>query len=179
MIKKCKENNIKYIFFDVTNNIFLDDKYFKIDNLKTNLLSFSSILPDIKNNIGDLSIIDYFKNIHEETKDNKIINYEILNGPLIQIKQKQKNSILKLFKSNLNLKSYPKLEYRNSMKWFTNQYVSKKQELSITKSADKKNENSVVMIDYNLKMHLIKESGDIYAYDGNILNNYDYYIISS
>ena len=179
MIKKCKENNIKYIFFDVTNNNFLDDKYFKIDNLKTNLLSFSSILPDIKNNIGDLSIIDYFKNIPEETKDNKVINYEILNGPLIQINQKQKNSILKLFKSNLNLKSYPKLEYRNSMKWFTNQYVSKKQELSITKSADKKNENSVVMIDYNLKMHLIKESGDIYAYDGNILNNYDYYVISS
>ena len=98
---------------------------------------------------------------------------------MIQINQKQKNSILKLFKSNLNLNSYPKLEYRNSMKWFTNQYVSKIKELCITKCEDKKNENSVVMIDYYLKMHLIKESGDIYAYDGNILNNYDYYVISS
>ena len=174
IIKKCKENNIKYIFFDVKNDIFLDDKYIKIDNLRPNLLSFSSILPDIKNKIYNLSINDYFKNIPD-----KVLNYEVLKGPLIKINEKQKNSILKLFKNNLKLNCFPKLEYRNSMKWFTNQYVSNIKELSITKCDDKKNENSVVMIDFNLKMHLIKENGDIYAYQGNILNNYDYYVISN
>ena len=174
MIKKCKENNIKYIFFDVTNDIFLDDKCIKIDNLKPNLLSLSSILPDIKNKIYNLSINDYFKNIPD-----KVLNYEVLKGPLIKINEKQKNSIIKLFKNNLKLNFYPKLEYKYSMKWFTNQYVSKTKELCITKADDKKNENSIVMITYNLKMQLIKENGQTYAYNGNILNNYDYYVVSN
>ena len=65
------------------------------------------------------------------------------------------------------------------MKWFTNQYVSKTKELCITKADDKKNENSIVMITYNLKMQLIKENGQTYAYNGNILNNYDYYVVSN
>ena len=35
------------------------------------------------------------------------------------------------------------------------------------------------MITYNLKMHLIKVNGQMFTYNGNILNNYDYYVITN
>ena len=78
---------------------------------------------------------------------------------------------------NSGLNFYPKMKYLHSMKCFTNKYVSKINELCITKSDDKKNENSIIMINYNLKMHLIKENGKMFTYNGNILNNYDYYVL--
>ena len=174
-LRSCEKNRVKYFFFDVTNNCFVDNFGKIIKNLKLNLLSYISICPQIKKkeNIG-YTIEDFFPVCDNGIKLNTV------QGPHIKINQKQDKSIKKFLKDNLELSFEPKIKYKFSLEGFVSTFLKNKKICCITKYEGKNknlNQNSIVL-HVDTMSEEIKENGQIYNYSKYYSNIYDYYIIT-
>ena len=186
MIQKCRENGMKYIFFNVTNKSFLDDCGNIIKSLKPYLLN---VMPYKKNAYH--SILEYIPCIQntdikkEEKKEEqfeiimkKHFDYSIIKGPTVKLSEKQENSIKEIFRKNLGYKNKPILEYKQTLDIFINKLIENENSFCISKCEDIENyDNSIIIIIDSLSNKIIKENGEIYPYSGKYPNIYDYYCV--
>ena len=168
MIQNCDLNGMKYFFFDVINKTFKDNKGNIINNLKNNLLRV--IIP-----VKDDKITRYFQS--ESIIDMKELNKYILPGPIFKINEKQKNSIIELFKLNLGLKTELEIKYQRSLLYFEKNFVKNYNEFCISNYIIEQEDESVVMINRLLKINVIQKNGQMFCRGGLLQSSYDYYTV--
>ena len=184
ILRKCINNGVKYIFFDVINKSFIDEFGNKIENLKLYLISPPPIYP--ANMLGDNRIIEeYFikkpKQLEEnEAKEKQNDTYGIINGPLIELNKNQKDSIKKYFQQKFRYKNEPDIKYKNSRNCFVSKFLEKEKDFCISKynGDDMINHfNSIVLLTYSSNHFLITNNGGILIYTDKYSNENDYYTI--
>ena len=168
MVKKCKSNGMKYIFYDITNDCFKDDKGNKITKLKQHLLRLKSVQQKITYYFKNKEII----NINNKTseQDSKIF-----------INNAQKATIIKLFQRNLKQQGYEleehnlDIQYQNTQTNLNSDFIQNNDEFCVAEYEDKEYTGSIAMITNLIKVNLIKSNGQIFAYNNKLKNKYDYY----
>lgn len=188
MIDKCDINGLKYLFFDVINESFVNKYGNNINTLKPHLLNFSSLNSTITNkNINSYHKIEEFftpkvrtRNI-SNNEQNDIKENKYFNGPYIEINKNQKDSIQKFYANDLGLKYLPEIEYQYSIDMFKNKYREDRYRFSISNyRGDNENENkkSVVLYPSSYsKLYYIQENGGMLPYSGYYSDIYDYYAV--
>ena len=188
MIDKCDTNGLKYLFFDVINESFVDKYGNDINTLKPHLLNFSSLNSTVTNkNINAYHKIEEYFTQKVSTKDisnkkqNDIKENIYFNGPFIEINEKQKFSIQKFYVNDLGLKDKPEIEYQYSIDMFKNKYRENRYRFAISNyrgDNEDKNKKSIVLYPSSYSnIYCIKENGEMVQYLGYFSDIYDYYAV--
>ena len=176
MIKKCKDKDIKFFFFDVTNKCFNEENGQKITNLKSHISKPSQIISNnkiflkiAKKDENKYHSLDEYFHMKQATK----INYNSKNfadqqqtkiivptfkGPAYIINEAQEKVIKNILKRDFNLPDDPKIKYICSMNCLS--LKSKTGMFDFCILQDKNEKNILIMITKYNSIYFIKSNGD-------------------